>query len=93
MKTIIVATDFSPAALNAANYAAAMATAINAKLFLLDHNNKYTLGYFLGYFHSPSDHIECLNYNRLYLQNYLVAKFYFQHIRRHKYLFEYEYLI
>jgi nucleotide-binding universal stress UspA family protein len=35
MKTIIVATDFSPAALNAANYAAAMATAINAKLFLL----------------------------------------------------------
>ena len=35
MKTIIVATDFSPAATNAAHYAAEMAVAINAKLFLL----------------------------------------------------------
>ena len=35
MKTIIVATDFSPAALNAAHYAAQMAMAINAKLVLL----------------------------------------------------------
>ena len=35
MKTILVATDFSPAALNAANYAADMALAINADLFLL----------------------------------------------------------
>lgn len=35
MKTIIVATDFSPAANNAAHYAAEMAAAINAKLLLL----------------------------------------------------------
>jgi nucleotide-binding universal stress UspA family protein len=35
MKTILVATDFSPAALNASNYAAEMAMAINADLFLL----------------------------------------------------------
>ena len=35
MKTILVATDFSPAALNAANYAAEMALAINADLYLL----------------------------------------------------------
>ena len=35
MKTIIVATDFSSTALNAANYAADMALAINADLLLL----------------------------------------------------------
>jgi nucleotide-binding universal stress UspA family protein len=35
MKTIIVATDFSPAAINAAHYAADMASAINADLLLL----------------------------------------------------------
>ncbi|MCW3092316.1 MAG: universal stress protein [Ferruginibacter sp.] len=35
MKTILVATDFSPAALNAANYAASMALAINAGIVLL----------------------------------------------------------
>lgn len=35
MKTIIVATDFSPSALNAANYAADMALAINAGILLL----------------------------------------------------------
>jgi nucleotide-binding universal stress UspA family protein len=35
MKTILVATDFSPAALNAANYAADMALAINADILLL----------------------------------------------------------
>jgi len=35
MKTIIVATDFSPAAFNAANYAAEMAMAINADILLL----------------------------------------------------------
>lgn len=35
MKTIIVATDFSPAALNAANYAIAMAAAIQADILLL----------------------------------------------------------
>src|SRR6186997_2707506 len=35
MKTIIVATDFSPAALNAANYAADMALAIKADILLL----------------------------------------------------------
>lgn len=35
MKTILVATDFSPASLNAANYAADMALAIHADLFLL----------------------------------------------------------
>jgi nucleotide-binding universal stress UspA family protein len=35
MKTIVVATDFSAAALNAANYAADMAAAINASLLLL----------------------------------------------------------
>ena len=34
MKTIIVSTDFSPAALNAANYAADMAKAIHANLLL-----------------------------------------------------------
>jgi len=35
MKTIIVATDFSPVAVNAANYAADMALAIHANLLLL----------------------------------------------------------
>ena len=35
MKTILVATDFSPAALNAANYAADMALSINADMLLL----------------------------------------------------------
>lgn len=35
MKTILIATDFSPAALNAANYAADMALAINADMLLL----------------------------------------------------------
>ena len=35
MKTILVATDFSPAALNATNYAAEMSLAINADLYLL----------------------------------------------------------
>lgn len=35
MKTILVATDFSPAALNAANYAADMALAIKANILLL----------------------------------------------------------
>lgn len=35
MKTIVAATDFSPSALNAANYAADMAVAINADLLLL----------------------------------------------------------
>ena len=35
MKTILVATDFSPAAFNAANYAADMALAINADILLL----------------------------------------------------------
>ena len=35
MKTILVATDFSPVALNAANYAAEMALAINAEMLLL----------------------------------------------------------
>lgn len=35
MKTIIIATDFSAAALNAANYAAEMALAINADVLLL----------------------------------------------------------
>jgi nucleotide-binding universal stress UspA family protein len=35
MKTILVATDFSPAALNAAKYAADMALAINADMVLL----------------------------------------------------------
>lgn len=36
MKTIILATDFSPAALNACNYAADMAKAINADLLLVN---------------------------------------------------------
>ena len=36
MKTIILATDFSSTALNAANYAADMAVAINADLHLLN---------------------------------------------------------
>ena len=35
MKTILVATDFSPAALNAANYAGDMALAIHANILLL----------------------------------------------------------
>ena len=35
MKTILVATDFSPVALNATNYAADMAFAINAEILLL----------------------------------------------------------
>jgi len=35
MKTILVTTDFSPAALNAANYAADMATVIHADILLL----------------------------------------------------------
>jgi nucleotide-binding universal stress UspA family protein len=44
MKTILVATDFSPAALNAANYAAEMALAINADLLLL-HMYNIPVGY------------------------------------------------
>lgn len=36
MKTIVLATDFSPAALNACNYAADMAKAINANLLLVN---------------------------------------------------------
>ena len=39
MKTIILATDFSSAALNAANYAADMAVALNADLRLLNIQN------------------------------------------------------
>jgi nucleotide-binding universal stress UspA family protein len=35
MKTILVPTDFSPAAVNATDYAAAMAQAMNARLYLL----------------------------------------------------------
>jgi hypothetical protein len=35
MKTIILATDFSPAALNAANYAADLASSIKGDLLLL----------------------------------------------------------
>ena len=35
MKTILVATDFSSVALNATNYAADMALAINADILLL----------------------------------------------------------
>ncbi|HRO47546.1 universal stress protein [Agriterribacter sp.] len=44
MKTILVATDFSPAALNAANYAADMALAIHADIFLL-HIYQMPVGY------------------------------------------------
>lgn len=44
MKTILVATDFSPAALNAANYAADMALAINADLFLF-HVYQFPVSY------------------------------------------------
>lgn len=44
MKTIIVATDFSPAALNAVNYAAEMAQVIKAKLLLL-HVYNLPVGY------------------------------------------------
>ena len=44
MKTIIVATDFSPAALNATHYATDMAMAINADLFLL-HIYNLPVGY------------------------------------------------
>ena len=40
MKTIIVPTDFSPVALNATNYAAAMAIAVNAEILLV---NIYTI--------------------------------------------------
>jgi nucleotide-binding universal stress UspA family protein len=35
MKTILIATDFSPAAFNAANYAAGMGRVCNADLSLL----------------------------------------------------------
>lgn len=44
MKTILVATDFSPAATNAANYAAEMALAINADILLL-HVYQIPVGY------------------------------------------------
>jgi nucleotide-binding universal stress UspA family protein len=44
MKTIVVATDFSPAALNAANYATDMALVINANILLL-HIYKLPAGY------------------------------------------------
>ena len=49
MKTLLVATDFSPAALNAANYAADMALAINADMQLL---NIYEL--LVGYSEIPA---------------------------------------
>lgn len=45
MKTILLATDFSPAALNATNYASDMALAINAELLLL-HVFQIPVGYF-----------------------------------------------
>jgi nucleotide-binding universal stress UspA family protein len=45
MKTIILATDFSPAAVNAANYAANMALAINADLLLL-HVFQLSINYY-----------------------------------------------
>ena len=44
MKTIVVATDFSPAAANAVNYAAEMALTINADILLL-HVYQIPLGY------------------------------------------------
>ena len=44
MKTILVATDFSPAAFNAVNYAADMAIAIKADLLLL-HVYQIPVGY------------------------------------------------
>ncbi|HEX6171344.1 MAG TPA: universal stress protein [Chitinophagaceae bacterium] len=44
MKTILVATDFSPAATNAANYAAEMALTINADILLL-HVYQPPVGY------------------------------------------------
>lgn len=44
MKTILVATDFSPAATNAANYAAEMALVINADILLL-HVFQLPVGY------------------------------------------------
>lgn len=44
MKTILVATDFSPAATNAANYAAEMALTINANILLL-HVYQIYVGY------------------------------------------------
>jgi nucleotide-binding universal stress UspA family protein len=44
MKTILVATDFSPAATNAANYAAEMALTINADILLL-HVYQIPVGY------------------------------------------------
>ena len=44
MKTILVATDFSPAATNAANYAAEMARVIDANLLLL-HVYQIPVGY------------------------------------------------
>lgn len=44
MKTILVATDFSPAATNAANYAAEMALTINANI-LLFHVYQIPVGY------------------------------------------------
>jgi nucleotide-binding universal stress UspA family protein len=44
MKTIIVATDYSPAALNAAKYAAEMASVINAGILLL-HIYNLPVGY------------------------------------------------
>ena len=44
MKTILVATDFSPAATNAANYAAEMALTINANILLL-HVYQMSVGY------------------------------------------------
>ena len=48
MKTIIVPTDFSPAALNAANYAADMAKAIDADIVLL-----HVFYVFVGYTEVP----------------------------------------
>ena len=44
MKTIVVATDFSPAALNAGNYAAELALAIKADILLL-HIYNIPVGY------------------------------------------------
>lgn len=52
MKTILIPTDFSPAAMNAAEYAIDMAKAINADIFLL---NVYQIPYTYGEIPVPID--------------------------------------
>jgi len=74
MKTILIATDFSPAALNAANYATEMALGINANIILL-HVYQIPVIYLEVYVAvTEEDMIQDTEKNMLQLKNHLTKK-------------------